>query len=89
MNPTNNNIELLSPTPPDGWAAHGGNYVAVKDKETGFVYIGNIRLYRVYSTKSESSKSPYEIHIYAQFRKDNQPREKYLGSETPSVNEQK
>ena len=72
---------LLNPTPPDGWAAHGGDYVALKDNETGNVYIGNIRLYRVYSNKSESSESPDETRVYAQYRKGNDVREKYLGVE--------
>jgi len=72
-------IELLSKKPADGWAAHDGDWVPLKDKTTGEFYYGKIRLKEVRCNKPRCSKCPHRIYAYAQFRKGKKVTEKYLG----------
>ena len=72
-------VELISKKPPDGWAAHEYDHVAVQDKETGKMYWGQIRLKAVTCGKKGCTKCPHHIYAYARFRKGKKVTEKYLG----------
>ena len=72
-------LELISTKPPDGWAAHEHDHVAIRDQETGKVYHGKIRLKAVNCGKPNCTKCPHHIYAYAQFRKGKKVTEKYLG----------
>lgn len=79
MRTKNSNTEILTPRPPDGWAAHEGDWAAVKDKETGKTYYGKVRLKEVRCGKPNCKKCPHQIYAYAQYRQGKKVTEKYLG----------
>lgn len=79
MPPKKSTIELLTPRPPDGWKAHAGDLVVLKDKGAAAVYVGTVRLKEVRCGKPNCHRCPHHIYAYAQFRKGNKVTEKYLG----------
>lgn len=79
MKQTTNTLELITPRPPDGWKAHEGEHVRIKDTETGKFLCGHIRLKAVTCGKPNCTKCPHQIYAYAQFRKGKKVTEKYLG----------
>ena len=72
-------IEIIRGKPPDGWAAHKGDWVPLKDTTTGNMYYGQIRIKAVTCGKKGCTKCPHHSYAYAQFRKGKKVTEKYLG----------
>ena len=71
--------EVVTEEPPDGWAANEGSSVIIRDRETGKLFFGSVRIKPVNCGKPNCHKCPHHIYAYAQFRKGSKVTEKYLG----------